>query len=136
MSSKNNSDTDIDIESPLTDNQEELEEPTTPVPTSTLSKETRKLRKKKILYDDDDVAENYLSQVFSSSNNLTDEQIDLLDTDDLMDHADVPVAKKSLSKRKKKSTDTKKSRTPKKLNIVKSDIIKKVTFFFFFNFHP
>lgn len=126
MSSKNNSDTDIDIESPLTDNQEEVEEPTTPVPTSTLSKETRKLRKKKLLDSDEDTTESYLAQVFSNSNILTDEQIDLLDTDDLMEHADAPVKKSLTNRRKKKSTDNKKSRSTRKLNIVKSDIIKKV----------
>lgn len=112
-----NSDTDIDIESPMTDNGEE---PTTPVPTSVLTKETRKLRKKKH-FDSED--ETYLTQL---AHPLTDEQIDLLDTDDLMSHVDVPVTKSLTKKKKKKSVDAanKKSRA-KKLNIVKTDIIKK-----------
>lgn len=120
MSSKSNSDTDIDIESPMTDVGEE---PSTPVPTSVLSKETRKLRKKKQLDSDE---ESYMTQVLNQSSPLTDEQIDLLDTDDLMVHVDTPI-KKSLTK-KKKSTESKKSRSTKKLNIVKTDIIKKVCF--------
>ncbi|KAI7896073.1 WD40-repeat-containing domain protein [Mucor mucedo] len=98
------------------------EEPSTPVPTSVMSKETRKLRKKKQLDSDE---ESYMSQVLSQdASTLTDEQIDLLDTDDLMECMDAPV-KKSSMKKKKKPTESKKSRPTKKLNIVKTDIIKK-----------
>lgn len=150
----NNSDIDIDIESPFVDQVEEEEEPTTPVPTTakpavteSLSKETRKLRKKKVLDSDDeekvakpdavrvskspekeDMNEQDFADLFMNYNSLTDHQIDHIDTDDLMDELDrlPPLRKALVNKKKKKVTDRKSRASAKKLAIVKSEIISKV----------
>lgn len=194
---QNNSDIDIDIESP-DQSCEKIdlmaeEEPTTPVPTDSvepeaaktsdntveMSKETRKLRKKKVFHSDDEstaktakgkptqsggnkhafpevksevkvkeeeetvtspaVMEDVesspkrvklsLSEILDSGHlEITDEQLDDIDTDNLVEEVSrLPLLRKSLTNRKRRKAADKKSRSSsKKLAIVKSEIIKKV----------
>lgn len=168
------------------------EEPTTPVPTDSvepeaaktsdntveMSKETRKLRKKKVFHSDDEstaktakgkptqsggnkhafpevksevkvkeeeetvtspaVMEDVesspkrvklsLSEILDSGHlEITDEQLDDIDTDNLVEEVSrLPLLRKSLTNRKRRKAADKKSRSSsKKLAIVKSEIIKK-----------
>jgi hypothetical protein len=178
------------------------DEPTTPVPSGeivsdaalstsasieeVLSKETRKLRKKKVFDSDDDSTKStkaikpvskaavdststkiitdeaitikeedtiksfdahvpvenkqgYLRDLVNAESLIfTDEQVDHVDTDDLMDEVDrLPLLRKSMAnKKKKKAPIDKKTRSSssatatKKLTIVKTEIIQKVNPFY------
>jgi hypothetical protein len=121
------------------DEDEDEKEPTTPVPSDTLSKETRKLRKKKQLTDASEEEQEYVSdeelskiksgKVAPSGQCVDDEDIDGVDTDDLLEEVDqLPRLRKTLQKKKRITRKTKTSRKRSKSStpLIKPEAIKKV----------